>query len=333
MQHQRVAPRQAHPAIALLLALALHAAMWLGLHWLAHPYQCAARPHSDSDTTLELALTEGDERAGLQAPEPARPAIAISPRAAGVPRRGRSAPSARQQPLAAAAAETSESAEGVAETGRAPLPAPPSSRSKPPAIDLGLNDGVRRAAMRGGWLELPSPPGRPTDGGLRQGLAALDAERGLARSSAANHAAYEAARHFAPATGIGIFDVSADERGVVLSVVLASAPASEAAWQRVGQELQRLLQDRRLRVPPGARGLVARLRIETGELAQDAPERFRAKRGAALGQAPAGPRELRAESTRSSLEPGQLTPTLGIALAGGGAGGRIRVVLVDEQAL
>jgi hypothetical protein len=210
-------------------------------------------------------------------------------------------------------------------------------RAEPPgntprAIDLGLNDGVRRAALLGGWVELPAAPSRPSDGGLRQALTARDAERGLSRSSAATHAAYQAARRFAPRTGIGTFDITADEGGVVLSVTVASAPENELDWQRVREELHQLLKDRRLRVPPGARGLVARLRVETGELAKDQAERFRTERAPALGQVPSHPRELRAESTRNSLEPGQLSPTLGLTIAGGGSG-NIRVVLVDERAL
>jgi hypothetical protein len=191
---------------------------------------------------------------------------------------------------------------------------------------------VRRAALLGHWLSLPPAPTRPSDGGLRQGLAALDAERGQSHSNAAHHAAHEAARRFAPPTGIGIFDVVADEHGIVLSVTLASAPADEAKWQQVGQELRRLLTDRRLRVAPGAKGLAARLRIETGELAKAISERLHSKRGAALGQGPVHPREMRAESTRDSLEPGHLSPTLGVTI-GGGSTQSIRVVLVEERPL
>jgi hypothetical protein len=200
-------------------------------------------------------------------------------------------------------------------------------------IDLGLNDGVRRAALLGGWLEPIAQPEHTSDGGLLAGLAALDAERGQSRSNPANHAAFAAACRYAPATGMGIFDILTDEHGVVLSVTLASAPADEARWQRVGQELQQLLKERRLRVPPGAKGLAARLRIETGDLARDNADRSRTERGVALGQAPLHPRESHYESTRASLEPGQLSPSLGVTLAGGGSSQRIRVVLLSERTL
>lgn len=312
------------PTLAVLIALALHAAVLVFVRAKSRPSPRTLVP--ELAATLELSLVDdgplpghGAAQAGLSA-TPTRPETAIGlphtrPRASGNP----PAPALPAAPSPAASP-----------TGPRSSPiGTPAART----IDLGLNDGVRRAALVGDWLELPPLPGRPSDGGLRQGLAALDAERGLARSSAATHAAYEAARRFAPQTGIGVFDVATDERGLVRSVTLASTSANQSDWQRVQAALNQLLQDRRLRVPPGARGLVARLRIETGELAGDRAERFRSERAPALGQAPGHTRELRAESTRSSLQPGQLTPTLGITIAGGGSGGNIRVVLIDERAL
>lgn len=318
---QRAAERPTPPALALLLALSLHAAVWVGAHGMARPLPSRSLQGRDADTAIELMLGQG-ERASPATSEATPPPITLSPPAPSRTQAARSEPAVR---LGTAAPPEPGAAEPRAEAG--------APGALPHAIDLGLNDGVRRAALLGGWLELPAAPARrPSDGGLRQGLAARDAERGLGRSSAANHAAYQAARRFAPATGSGVFDVTTDERGVVLSVTLASAPANEVDWQRVGEELHQLLKDRRLRVPSGARGLVARLRIETGELALDNAGRFRTERRPALGQAPAHPRELRTESTRSSLEPGQLSPTLGVSLSGSGSG-RIRVVLVDERAL
>src|SRR5690606_35565940 len=150
----------------------------------------------------------------------------------------------------------------AAGTALAPTQAAPKKRP----IDLGLNGGIQRAAALGGWLEPEPPRPAPSVGLLVEGLAQRDAERGLARSSAAIHAGYEAARRVAP-NGIALFDLRTDERGVVLSVTLPSAPSNEAGWERVAQELRELLQQRRLRVPPGAKGLAARLRIERGTLA------------------------------------------------------------------
>lgn len=320
--------RQLPPPLAVLLALMLHAALLA----LAGSASRPAQPPLVFDVVAaELSLPDDVPLPAPAAPDGA-PSPVAPPREATGTRAG--AVAALTLPPRAAVPSGDQKVAGAAGSGNDDLRPPPRSPGGTPrAIDLGLNDGVRQAALLGGWVELPAASSRPSDGGLRQALAARDAERGLSRSSAATHAAYQAARHFAPRTGIGTFDITADERGVVLSVTLASAPTNEHDWQRVGEELQQLLKERRLRVPPGARGLVARLRIETGELAQDNAERFRTKRAPALGQAPSRPRELRAESTRNSLEPGQLSPTLGITIAGGGGRGNIRVVLVDERAL
>jgi len=324
-------PRPLHPAVAVLVALALHAGVGVGVRWSS---QRAATPPAPANVDAEMELSLTDD--GLLATAQAARGHALEPPTSVEPPHAHRSNTGRAGHAAAAlpAPDTTDLADPAASDSAAPeLPASAPDSAPARAIDLGLNDGVRRAALLGGWVELPSHPSRPSDGGLRQGLAALDAERGLSGSSAAQHAAYAAARLFAPSTGIGIFDVTADERGIVLSVTLASAPAHEAEWQRVAQELQQLLKERRLRVPPGAKGLAARLRIETGELAKDITERFRSPRGPALGQAPAHPREMRAESTRSSLEPGQLSPTLGVTIAGGGNDESIRVVLLDERPL
>jgi hypothetical protein len=200
------------------------------------------------------------------------------------------------------------------------------------SIDLGLNGGIQRAAVLGGWLEPEAPRPAPSVGLLVEGLAQLDAERGVSRSGAAIHAGYEAARRAAP-SGIAFFDLRTDEHGVVLSVTLASAPVEDTRWQLVRQELQELLKDRRLRVPVGAKGLATRLRIERGQLAQTLSERDTVKRGAALGQQELHSREPSDTSTRAHLEdPRQLSPTLGVSIAGAGGGALIRVAVIDERA-
>jgi hypothetical protein len=320
------ASRQLHPAFALLLACVLHSGAWAALRW-TRPLALPRGAPLEGDVPVELSLLVEQAQRGGQPSTPAPPsgasAAAPSSRARRPDLQREQHPSALSRPDAAGEGESGADSHAAAARGDV---------ATPRAIDVGLSGGVRQAALLGGWLEQPAPRRPVLDGGLLQGLAARDAERGLSRSSAAQHAAFQAARRFAPAIGIGVFDITADEHGVVLSVTLASALSNEADWQRVGEELQQLLRDRRLRIPPGARGLAARLRVETGELAQDIAQRSRLPRGAALGQAPSHPRELRAESTRNSLEPGQLSPALGMGIAGGG-GASVRVVLVEERAL
>ena len=321
----RPAPRRLHPALAVSLALGLHAAVLLGVKF----ERRAATAPTVGEAAIEFSmLSEEAEGTAEQATPPSEPEAqpAAPPGAA----------RAMARPPGAALAPEAASEAAENDTGTAPADgshsAPSAAPDKP--IDLGLNDGVRRSALLEGWIQ-PVEQAKPaSDGGLSAGLAALDAERGQSRSNAANHAAYEAARRFAPPQGMGIFDILTDDRGVVLSVNLASAPADEARWQRVAEELRTLLEDRRMRVPPGAKGLAARFRIETGDLAKDIADRFRTPRGAALGQGASHPREQRSESTRASLDPGQLTPTLGITLAGGGSGdSSIRIVLLSERPL
>jgi hypothetical protein len=323
----RRAPRRLDPALAIAMALGLHAAVYFGVRFEA----VREAPPPSNDAAIEFSMlaeeaTEATADQQLPQPVPAEPQRAESRAAARTTARG----------AIAATSPANEAAQTVpSDTDSAAIEGTDGADSAPGRhIDLGLNDGVRRAAMLEGWLEPVPKPKPPSDGGLSTGLAALDAERGQSRSNPANHAAYEAARRFAPPQGMGIFDLLTDDHGVVLSVSLASAPADEARWQRVAEELRTLLKDRRLRVPPGAKGLAARLRIETGELAKNIADRFRAPRGAALGQGQSHPREQRPESTRASLEPGQLSPTLGITVAGGGGNHPdIRIVLLSERAL
>lgn len=328
-------PRPLHPVLAALMALSLHGLLLSSGG--TSPQSPSSPQLFDIDAALEVTLGDDIARPSLLIPQAAAPPHAVPPSPPIGSLHARSRDAARERRVAAHPAPRARVGVGAETAEDDAVELEPSASSSgsavPRAIDLGLNGGVRRSALLGGWVELPSAAERPSDGGLSQGLAALDAERGLSRSSAAHSAAYTAARQFAPALGIGIFEVLADERGSVLSVTLLSAASDEARWERVGQELQRLLKERRLRVPPGAKGLVARLRVETGELAKSLAERFRTERGAALGEGPIHPREIRAESTRKSLEPGQLSPTLGVGLASGGSNPSIRVVLLDEHAI
>lgn len=320
----RRAPRRLHPALAISVAVGLHAALLFGVRFGA----VRGTALRASDTPIEFSMLP--EQAEEAAPE-ALPAPDAEPQPA-----ARGAKRATRERVAAIVPES------VTNDGSAPNDTAAAGDGTEDThgtaagkhIDLGLNDGVRRAALAEGWIEPVEREKPASDGGLAAGLAALDAARGQSRSNPANHAAYEAARRFAPPQGMGIFDLRTDEHGVVLSVQLASAPADEARWQRVAEELRMLLKDRRMRVPPGAKGLAARFRIETGDLAKNIADRFRQPRGAALGQGSSHPREQRPESTRASLEPGQLSPTLGITVAGGGGNDpNIRIVLLSETPL
>jgi hypothetical protein len=225
------------------------------------------------------------------------------------------------------------------ETGadRSLLAPPSTSPTRPPEatverrkIDLGLDGTVSRELI----LHPPSDQtnaARPSVGLLKEGLDARDAARGISRSSPAIQAAYGAAGQ-APPDGLAVFDIRADALGKVVSVTLVSFGSNEARWKQVEGSLRSQLKKRRLRVPPGAAGLLTRLRIERGALSKDVADLDRQERGVALGQDYLSPKEVREESTRSSLETGKITPTAGVGIGGRG-GTKTRVVLVSERVL
>ncbi len=221
------------------------------------------------------------------------------------------------------------------------IPAPPAGSAAPepraeaPAarspINLGLDGSITR-----GLLLHPPPPGerpaqpRPSVGLLNEGLDARDAARGMGRSSQAIQAAYRVAA-LAPPESSAVFDVRADARGNVISVTLVSFGSNEARWTKVAGALRQQLKKTRLRVPPGAGGLLARLRIERGALANDVADIDRMERGVAIGQDSLGPKDQRSESTREHLENGRISPAAGVSSRG--ASNPTRVVLLSERPL
>ena len=259
------------------------------------------------------------------------PLPALEPSITGAAARGPSgraaARSARPDVAAQPADDGSVAVESTPDAPAVPLPEHDGRRR---VIDLGLDGSLARDLLRQAAGE-SSAAEQPSIGLLREGLDARDAARGLSRSSAAVHAAYDAAGH-APPHGIGIFEVRADAGGNVVAVTLLRFGSDEARWKRVAGALREQLQKRRLRVPPGAAGLVTRLRIERGELAKDVADLGRTERGVALGQDYLGPKHRRDESTRASLAPGQLTPTLGASVTAGGREAT-RVIVLSERAL
>lgn len=331
MSSRHRVPRRLHPVLAALLAASIHAALLLALSRRAPLRVVSVRP--PELVGIELSFTEGAAARPPLAPPAAAEQSAMKPASARRLKATRPAePGLAPAPRAEVpvARPESEPEAGSPATRAAPLDSDGAAGQR--SIDLGLNGDIGRAAALGGWLEPEPPSPAPSIGLLVEGLAQLDAERGVSRSGAAIHAAYEAARRAAP-NGIALFDLRTDEHGVVLSVTLSSAASEETRWQRFGQELLELLKDRRLRVPAGAKGLATRLRIERGKLAQTLTERDKVKRGAALGQGELHSREPRDTSTRAHLDGPQLSPTLGVTVAGGGGGALIRVAVLDERAL
>jgi len=286
---------------ALVAAAALHVAV-LGSSYLCHGRRAepAVLPGERPAIDVELELVEKvDQSAAATATaEPTHAETTGEPLA---PSTSHHAPTSAAGEEAALATPPAESAAPGASAEAPPSsPAPAADARRP--IDLGLEGGYMRMALMSGQFEKPEAPPKASVGLLSEGLASLDAAHGTSRSSAVVHAGYEAARELAPSEGLALFDVRADATGAVVSVALVSSGPDEQRWTRVGARLRDLLSGRRLRVAPGTRGLVTRVRIEHGAVAKTRTELEQILgRGPAMGQGEGPPRAIAEESTHQSF--------------------------------
>lgn len=134
-----------------------------------------------------------------------------------------------------------------------------------PPTDLGL--GSRWKGALGAGPPTDGVPARPQnqaresaramERSIRAELAASDVERGLGRAGPLVSAAHRAASSAgAPETGATTLEVECDAAGAV-----TSARAEDKAWNEVATALVDEMKGKALRVPRGARGLRARLRV------------------------------------------------------------------------
>lgn len=312
--------RGLRPAVSLSAALAVHALVaWVAWRIPVPPAAVQAIP----EVAVEFALL-----APPLVPEPpptpasGTPAVA-SLRASEIGRGTRTDSPAHGEP-------TPEIGEVLdAPDGSAPaIPAPPA-----PKVELGLDGAVvNRFLLEGRKPETRRQARARASLMLREELDALDAAKGVGRSSTALRAA-ERASSSAPLLGSATFDVRADASGRVISVALLTFGSDGEKWQRVRASMERELRTRRVRVPPGATGLSTVVRIERGEMALDPNDRGRKKRGAGIGGRSLGPKDSVDESTRASFENGALAPTLGAGSDSLRKSVETRVVLLHERAL
>jgi len=265
---------------------------------------------------IEITLEDLVRAANAAPPAEALPETSVPPPASALSGRENGAPDRRLQ-----GPESLAPALGTELDEETPMPAaldvaqqPPPSAPAPRNIDLWaykLPPGGERLNRRGAEVQRPgSDMGPQSVGLLSEGLAERDAKLGLAKSSAAVNSGYQAAQRFAPGSGSAVFEVRADAQGRVQSVVLVSAPTDEASWRRVADYLGQLLTKRRLRVSSGSQGLVTRLRIERGSLAEGPPAQRKTKRGVANPR-PENDRVQWSESTQATLdEPARMSPSI-----------------------
>ena len=145
---------------------------------------------------------------------------------------------------------------------------------------------------------------------LDASLRVPDAERAASPVSPAVSAGYHAAQ-YGPKSGTVLLEVRADAEGRVISVqVLGSG--QNGTWAKVADELQKRLRGSRLRMREGAKGLVARLRIERGKFTRPPGTMKKLKAVPAIGQES---RSFAQDEARAELEERNrregVTPALG----------------------
>jgi hypothetical protein len=148
----------------------------------------------------------------------------------------------------------------------------------------------------------------PSSPDLWQELHTQDATRGLSPASPAVSATYRAAPR-APREGSAQLRVRVDAEGHVTSVQLIGS-ADRDQWAAMVEDLRARLKGVHFRLPPQSAGLVLQLRVDRGQVAQDAKDRFKVEPGYALGQEPPPRGIVRDDSARASFEEsGRISPT------------------------
>jgi hypothetical protein len=129
-------------------------------------------------------------------------------------------------------------------------------------VNLGLGGDIAWM-YRGAVPDRRPKKRRQSVGALNEGLEARDRAHGLARGGVVASAAHTAALSQGPTRGHATFVVEADAGGRVRSVRTAGVNGDRALWERVARALMAALGAKRLRVPPGARGLRVTVLVES----------------------------------------------------------------------
>ena len=150
------------------------------------------------------------------------------------------------------------------------------------------------------------PDTRPAPTDLWQPLRAEEAERGLSPASPAIVSGYRSAQ-LGPSDGTAVFEVHVNAQGIVDSVRVVGNVEHEA-WHTVARDLLKRLQEKPLRLPNQAQGMVFRLRIDRGALATDIKDRYRTEPGVALGQDEPPRGVVRDNSQKATFEESGISP-------------------------
>jgi hypothetical protein len=246
--------REVRFRLALMLAVCGHAGVAMSLRLMP---PATPLPSTDRDDAIAVSVEPA-------AASPVDPGTSIPPSA----EKSRALAS-RPPPalgLEARSATTSVSHDGPEDDARREPAQAAEPWSFPGArpMDLDVGSYWKRVATEGS-AATPGPDRSSSNErlskALRQGLADRDQEIGLGRSGPLLSAAHDAAStRIAPEVGGATLEIDSDPEGrIVTARVLAADDA--AAWNGVARELVRAMSAKRVRVPPGARGIRSRLRI------------------------------------------------------------------------
>jgi hypothetical protein len=237
----------------LIVACALHVSAIAAFTRIVRP--AVAVPRAE-DATIEVALAPESEPepehdapeapvARIDARELAKKAIAGSSR--GGPHATEGSPDAvpASEPTAAPAGSSGE---------------PWSFAPARPEIDLGTTG-------RYGTPEAPGERVGPAASAAPKWSGAAD-ERDVALGMTRGGAAVAVARDLTregstPIDGYAIFDATADASGTVTDVRVIDVSSDRPSWEEVARRMVPALASKRFSVPPGARGLVVRIRVES----------------------------------------------------------------------
>jgi hypothetical protein len=227
-----------------LAAFAIHAAVIAGV-WRAQPPGATQAPAARRDDPIDLTV----EATPVPVPMPATeaphaapaPTIAAPALPLALPRHPRAASAANAPPA---------EGDGAASPGH--------DGAGPPGPVAGSGAAVATAAPPPDALPPPLVPRavRAPSAVLDEPLAQRAAAAGLGAGAQVIGAARSVADAKAPSRGHGSIDIETDAEGNVVRVTSTSP-----SWEAFARELQAKLAGKRLRVPPGARGVAVRLAV------------------------------------------------------------------------
>jgi len=235
---------------ALLAALALH-----GLLLLTHVRHASQRPsvvQAKPEDLVEVEEAPIDQALPDVTPSaPGAPSAPHSLRASAAVARAGGGPPQAESSVDSVAGVDAPSNDGATPSAASPASSAQASSDAPARkIDFGVDDGFFMRPTGDNLLRVPKPVLQRQ---LEAALSADDVRRGLARGGALLGSLNAAVREAGPVRGQALLSVTVGPDGGLTSVEFLRGDASE--WSSALESFRALAARKRLRVPPGARGL------------------------------------------------------------------------------